>query len=164
MNMWEKIDAQSRDTKAQYAFIIATAVTGVIAIFWMLSLSTRFADIKLRTGTGEIVNEDLNGLITGTRDQLGNVIDSVQESADIIKALPVADNLSTLDVDVSGGDTVSTSDYDVTTTKDTMQVVEDEVLKEEASVDTVPKEKKVLIEVTKKMPATTRSGTTTSGN
>ncbi|MCR4285419.1 MAG: hypothetical protein NUW00_00835 [Candidatus Kaiserbacteria bacterium] len=76
-----RLHEKDSNTKAQYALIVATLVTGVIGLVWVSTLPARFENTVSLDGSVEEIERmkesDFGSLIQDTKAQLGNIIGSV---------------------------------------------------------------------------------------
>lgn len=94
MNFFTRLQSKSSDVKAQYAFVFASLITGLIGVVWMSTLSTRFSEFTAsKPGITEDPNS-LNDFVGEAKSQLGNVIDSTKEN--IINEIQPTTNLNSL--------------------------------------------------------------------
>ncbi len=99
--MLERIRAKNADTKTQYALIGAGLVTGIIGLVWISTLPARFAEkINLSPDeeTQDLFEESgISGVVTDTKSQLGNIIDSIpSDEAEAPREVEVDGALGTL--------------------------------------------------------------------
>ena len=92
-----KLQTKSAGVKAQYAFLVAFVVTGVISAVWVSTLPARIAQISISNSE---VNEDssevqnFSDLIQDTKSQVGNIIETTK--TDVLENVPPATNLDML--------------------------------------------------------------------
>ncbi len=77
MDFLERIQSKSSSVKTRYAFLGAGFVTVAIALVWMSTIPARFAQVSLNTEVKDEKAPSLGELVNNTKNQLGNVIDSV---------------------------------------------------------------------------------------
>jgi cytoskeletal protein RodZ len=76
MSFFSKLQSKSSATKTRFALAVASGATGILAIIWLSTLPARFAET-----TPQVSNESDTGLqdfFSETKNQLGNVLDSVK--------------------------------------------------------------------------------------
>ncbi len=87
MSLWDRIVEQSAETKAQYAFVSAVVVTGIIGMIWLSTIPSRFAQIPDTTSTSpaeESPEESLMDVFDATKDQVGAIAKSVDDIQQIV--------------------------------------------------------------------------------
>lgn len=120
--------------RAQYAALIAGIATGAIALVWVSTIPSRFAE----TPIAEQDDDGLSELIVDTKAQLGNVIGAGEASQ-----ANVGENLNRL------GGTGAGEPFGASRTPTS------------SSTGTATDEKRVLVEPMKSLPKTILIGTTT---
>lgn len=89
----ERIRRNNNSTKAQYALITASVVTGVIALVWVSTLPARFQTISIDSDVNDAPEQeanDIDSFIQDAKSQLGNIVEGVktqEESIDDASAL-----------------------------------------------------------------------------
>ena len=80
MDFWSHIESKSSGVKAQYSFLIAGLVTGIIGMVWVSTLPARFS--KLGEQEESLVEDSpgLGEILTDTKAQLGNIIETTKET------------------------------------------------------------------------------------
>lgn len=96
MAFLKHIQRKSSTVKAQYAFGAATVVTGLIGVIWVSTLPAKFSTISVATPSVEGTDE-LNGFLTNTKDQLGSIVEAVNETGETRDKQPTT-NLDMLGV------------------------------------------------------------------
>ena len=97
MTFLKHIQAQSSAKKAQYAFGVSTLVTGIIGMIWLSTLPAKFADISISPPPIE-GTEEMGNFLNDTKEQLGSVIDAVNETEGVVEEEQVpATNLDMLE-------------------------------------------------------------------
>jgi hypothetical protein len=92
-----KLQTKSAGVKAQYAFLVAFVVTGVIGAVWVSTLPARIAQISVskQDGTGDSsAPNEFNDLLNDTKSQLGNIIETTK--TDVLENVQPATNLDML--------------------------------------------------------------------
>lgn len=134
MKILEYLQSRPRAVRAQYAALIAGIATGAIALVWVSTIPSRFAE----TPVPEREDDGLSELIADTKTQLGNVIGAGDASQ-----ANIGENLNRL-----GGTGIGETSGAPGTPAS-------------SSAGTVTGEKRVLIEPAKIVPKTILIGTTT---
>ncbi len=134
MQLLRYLQSRPRAVRAQYAALIAGIATGAIALVWVSTIPSRFAE----TPVPERKDDSLSELIADTKAQLGNVIGAGDASQ-----ANVGENLNRL------GGTGAGEPLGAPGTATS------------SSVGTATAEKRVLIEPAKIAPKTILIGTTT---
>ena len=153
MKLLEHIKSKPSDVKAQYSALVAGIVTGAIAVVWVSTLPSRFAEIEAPSTDTRDSMDKLGELIGDTKEQLGNVVGTSEA---------VKTNVTTSNLDLIGAGKVSDSS--------TEPAIGDLFIKEseEETPATTPAtttgERRVLIETTKIVPRNILIGTSTEGS
>ncbi len=82
MDFLERIQSKPSNVKTQYAFGVASAITVIIAIVWMSTIPARFSEVSLKQTDSKEEKANLGDLVNDTKNQLGNVIGSVENLSD----------------------------------------------------------------------------------
>jgi len=115
MSFLGNLQNKSKETKSQYAFGIASVVTGLIAIVWISTVPAQFAKLNIKEATPEEKAPGLDSLISDTKSQLGSIIESTGDTvpeevvSEINKNLE-ASNLGTLDMNAPTPEIVDQGD------------------------------------------------------
>ncbi len=83
----KNIQSKSSTTKAQYAIGIAALMTGIIAAFWMSTLSLSFPEVEptVQKAAQPIeTDQTLTDLFGDAQEQFGNVIDATKEGTELL--------------------------------------------------------------------------------
>lgn len=101
--MLERIRAKNADTKTQYALIGAGLVTSIIGLVWISTLPARFAE-KINLSPDEekqdlFEESGISDVVTDTKSQLGNIIDSIPEEEVVPSDAVIDGALGTLGTD-----------------------------------------------------------------
>lgn len=84
MNLLERLRAQPRHVKGQYAFAGALSATLLVALVWSASLPARFSGAPLagqaETRVQEEADVGFTDLVEVARTQLGNVVGSTEDA------------------------------------------------------------------------------------
>jgi hypothetical protein len=131
----ERIRRNNNSTKAQYALITASLVTGVIALIWVSTLPARFqnASVDSDSKSNEVTTQQtdtIDSFIQDAKSQLGNIVEGVKSQEESIGDGSALDSL---------GDEAVVEDVGST---------EEDVVVEEFPAPEVPKTKMILIGTT----------------
>ncbi len=102
------LQSKSSATKARYAFVFASLVTGFIAIVWFTTIPARFSEVKSEEKKEGGTQADF---LNDTKSQLGNIVNWDQgktEASPEEAPTNVAPNMEQLNLEV--GDTVYAED------------------------------------------------------
>ncbi len=130
----ERARRNDNSTKAQYAFVSASIVTGIIALVWITTVPAQFQSVVSKDVSDEEVQVkaggDLDSFIDEAKNQLGNVVNSVKDEGEKLDDTSALGSLGNESVVVETESAAS------------------DVLTEEFSEPDVPKTKMILIGTT----------------
>ncbi len=150
MDFLDKLRAKPSDVRAQYAFFVASFITGIIAIIWVSTLPAQVAKV-MKVNEGEITDsaesvdpKTFSDLIEDSGGKVGTVIEAVQD----LNNLPAEMDMITQNL--NGLEVGTTEDF-LKETQETarLQVVEKIINEEIKPIDPEPVTKNIMIEVRK---------------
>ncbi len=130
MSFLKNLQSKSPNTKAQYAFGIASGVTLVIAIVWVTTLPAQFAKLSSEEESADESADGITDFLSDTKDQLGNVIDATDIPTSI-----ETNNLDALDM----YEPVPENQEETYTEPIVEEQKQDEPMKQEEATKTAPK-------------------------
>ncbi|MFZ2253081.1 MAG: hypothetical protein WAW13_02800 [Minisyncoccia bacterium] len=108
MDFWSHIESKSSGVKAQYSFLIATFVTGIIGMVWVSTLPARFSSLSEPEELSAEDSPGLSELFSDTKSQLGNIIETTKETV-------VEESFNTESLDNLGEPSLREDDAEVNT-------------------------------------------------
>ena len=90
MSLLEKIEAlrkQPKSVRDRYAFGVATGVTALVAVIWMVSLPARLGNSEGGTVVRNPDEPSLTEQLSELRNFVGDSIDSVQAQAELLRSV-----------------------------------------------------------------------------
>lgn len=86
LNKIEALRKESRTKRNRVAFMIASAVTFVIALVWSISLPSRLGNtFEAPTANDENVVPNISDQLSGMRDYLGDTVSSIKSQAELLE-------------------------------------------------------------------------------
>ncbi len=117
MTFLKHIQSQSSAKKTQYAFGVSALVTGIIGVVWVSTLPAKFADISISPPPIE-GTEEVGNFFNNTKEQLGSVIDAVNETEGVAEE----EQVPTTNLDMLGEPGVSDTTATLESTTSPLQM------------------------------------------
>jgi len=104
MSFFMRMQSKSSSTKAQFAFVTAGVITGIIAVIWVSTVPSRLREMApTNIATDDTGNDSFSKIITDSKEQLGNIIESTKKPAEEEDTVSSMDALNMHTVDDSQG-------------------------------------------------------------